>query len=216
MILNTDFKSVKLQMDFLALLARRNLREQRVYRDIQDPLDLNDRKLINKYRFDRRSILDLSNELRNKLQRPTGRSHALEVEMQVCIGLRFLACGSFYAVTGDTLGVSKSTVSVVVQDFCSALNTTKHVHFPSTLAECRQVAIEFFDIGGLPRVVGAIDGTHIAIRRPCINEHVFVNRKRFHSLNVQAVCDAKMRFTNVVIKWPGSAHDSFIWNNCAL
>ena len=33
---------------------------------------------------------------------------------------------------------------------------------------------------------------------------------------MQAVCDARLQFTNVVAKYPGSAHDSFIWRNCAV
>ena len=35
-------------------------------------------------------------------------------------------------------------------------------------------------------------------------------RKGYHSLNVQVACDHTGKFTNVVAKWPGGTHDSFV------
>jgi DDE superfamily endonuclease len=55
---------------------------------------------------------------------------------------------------------------------------------------------------GLPNVLGCIDGTHIAIKSPSQNEDAYVNRKGFHSINVQAVCDNNMKLINLVAKWP--------------
>ncbi|XP_056020447.1 putative nuclease HARBI1 [Ostrea edulis] len=60
-------------------------------------------------------------------------------------------------------------------------------------------------------VTGCIDGTPIRIQAPTDNEAAFVNRKGYHSLNVQAICDQNGKFTNVVARWPGSTHDSHIF-----
>jgi hypothetical protein len=38
---------------------------------------------------------------------------------------------------------------------------------------------------GFPDVIGAIDCTHIKIADPTVNEEEYVNRKGFHSINVQ-------------------------------
>ena len=35
-------------------------------------------------------------------------------------------------------------------------------------------------------------------------------QKRYHSINVQAICDNKRKFMQVSAKWPGSINDSFI------
>ena len=52
---------------------------------------------------------------------------------------------------------------------------------------------------------GAIDGTHIFA--PSIDEDVFINRKKVHSINTQIAFDATFNILDVVAKWPGSTHD---------
>ena len=52
-----------------------------------------------------------------------------------------------------------------------------------------------YRIGGFPNVNGAIDGTHIRIQAPTSDEASYVNRKGYHSINVQAVCDVDGMFT---------------------
>ena len=62
-------------------------------------------------------------------------------------------------------------------------------------------------IAGMPGVVGVIDGTNIQIIAPSIDEDVFVNRKKVHSINTQIAFDATFNILDVVAKWPGSTHD---------
>ncbi|XP_071097950.1 putative nuclease HARBI1 [Haliotis cracherodii] len=56
----------------------------------------------------------------------------------------------------------------------------------------------------------------VHVQVPALDEAVYVCRKGFHAINVQAVCDAQLRFTNIIVQWPGSTHDSHIFNNCNL
>ena len=69
------------------------------------------------------------------------------------------------------------------------------------------------DIDG---VVGAVDGCHIAIACPNENACDYVNRKGYHSIVLQAVCDNALFFTDVYVGWPGSVHDAQVYRNSPL
>ena len=44
-----------------------------------------------------------------------------------------------------------------------------------------------------------------------MDDNIFLN-SRYHSMNVQLVCNADIKFTNVVAKNPGSTHGAFIFH----
>ena len=71
---------------------------------------------------------------------------------------------------------------------------------------------DFYNIAGFPKVIGAIDGSLIPIKGPNRDEHLYVCHKGFHALNVMAVCNAHLSFTNFVRRWHGSVHDSAVFN----
>ncbi|KAM7315742.1 putative nuclease HARBI1 [Ixodes scapularis] len=89
-------------------------------------------------------------------------------------------------------------------------------NFLITAGDYVHVQEQFFDVAGLPCVVGAVDGTHIRIQGPRVHEEVYVNRHLYHSINVQVVVDASCRIRNVVARWPGSTHDSRIFTESTL
>jgi len=52
--------------------------------------------------------------------------------------------------------------------------------------------LRFYEKFGIPGVIGIIDGTHIAIVSPKSDdpiypEHIYINRKGYHSINTQLV-----------------------------
>ena len=47
-------------------------------------------------------------------------------------------------------------------------------------------------------------GTHVAIKGPSVDEGLYVNRKRFYSLNVQVICNADRVITSYCARYPGN------------
>lgn len=95
--------------------------------------------------------------------------------------------------------------------------TPTYVRFPRSAAAMNRTKIGFSTINGFPGILGVVDGTHIAIKAvPNDIEIPFMNRKGFHSVNVQIVCNADMLITNINARFPGSTHDSFIFGGSVL
>lgn len=119
--------------------------------------------------------------------------------LQVMLALRFYASGSFLEIIGDTMGFDKSTVSRAINDVTKALIAKKNrfIKWPNH-EEILKSKQNFFSRGGFPGVIGCIDGTHVRIQAPLEDEAVYVNRKGFHSINVQAICDHEGTYYNKV------------------
>ena len=102
--------------------------------------------------------------------------------------------------------VYQSSVSRCIAAVSGAISrrVKNYITFP------RKIKQGFYDINGFPNVIGAIDGTLIPIKGPSVDEPAYVCRKGFHVINIQAGCDARLRLLNIVVKWPGSTHDSYI------
>ena len=138
---------------------------------------------------------------------------------QLLVTLRYYATGSFQLVVGDTFSIDKATVCRTVHRVTRVLAALRpeYVRFPSTEEEWRQVANTFYTKSQIPSVVGAIDCTHVAIQSPGSNVgEIYRNRKGFFSVNVQLICDGSGYISDVVARWPGSVHDSTIFDNSSL
>ncbi|KZS07373.1 Uncharacterized protein APZ42_028934 [Daphnia magna] len=67
----------------------------------------------------------------------------------------------------------------------------------------RQVKRDFQNVARMPGVVGCIDGNHVRIVRPVNLKKAYVNRKNYHSINVQGICDADCRYLSINATKPG-------------
>lgn len=69
---------------------------------------------------------------------------------------------------------------------------------------------------GIPGIVGAIDGCHIAIKAPPHNSVDYYNRNNYHSVVLQAVCNDKKQFIDIFVGMPGRVHDARVFRQSNL
>ncbi|KAJ1174467.1 hypothetical protein NDU88_006288 [Pleurodeles waltl] len=95
------------------------------------------------------------------------------------------------------------------------IDLTSHCH-TSQVEDLPTVKGDFYALGHIPNIIGAIDGTHVALVPPSRSEQVYRNRKSYHSMNVQMVCLADQYISHVNAKFPGSVHDAYIMRNSSI
>ncbi len=208
-------------MAALALLediVNGNIWRERIFREREDLLANEDDWLMSRFRLPRAVLLELCAELRPALERSTARNQGLSVPTQVLTTLGFPATGAFQRELADRSGVYQSTLSGAMPAVWDEIirMSFRYIKFPYNAVEQADIKAQFAARAGFLNVIEAIDCTHIAIKAPSQDEFVFVNRKHFHSINVQIICDAQMQLTNIVARWPGSTHDSFILTNSVV
>ena len=71
-------KKINMAAFIILFENERALRRERVFRDREHPLDkFSDTELISRYRFPRHTIIELTDLIKDRVQHPTARSHAI-------------------------------------------------------------------------------------------------------------------------------------------
>ncbi|XP_045537164.1 putative nuclease HARBI1 isoform X3 [Papilio machaon] len=163
------------------------------------------------YRLNKEEFHSLCDELRHNTSLKGSKTTSLE--LKVLTALNFYAMGSYQKGVANEVHMNQKSVSRCIREVTKALNeiSNKWIQFPQTSTQRTKIKQGFYTKFNFPGVIGAIDCTHVAIVRPAADVLCFYNRKGFHSLNVQMVCDSDLRITNVNAKFDGASHNSHIW-----
>ncbi|KAJ1206126.1 hypothetical protein NDU88_001535 [Pleurodeles waltl] len=195
----------------------RRWRHPPVYRPLVDLSTMEERHVIVTYRLDRATIQELCAQLEpvliSAIRHPTG----IPPLVQVLSVLHFLASGSFQTTVAIASGMSQPMFSNVLSRVLSALlkHMRSYIVFPQ-VEDFPKVKGDFYALGHIPNIIGAIDGTHVALVPPRRSVQVYRNRKSYHSMNVQMVCLADQYISHVNAKFPGSVHDAYILRNSSI
>lgn len=145
----------------------------------------------------------------------TNYRKALEPGLKLAITLRFLATGNSYKTLQYGFRVAHSTISVFIPQVCQAIIdefSDEVLMSPDTTEGWKQVAHTFNNRWNFPHCVGAIDGKHIAIKKPAKTGSLFYNYKGFFSIVLLAIVDADYKFMYVDIGQTGSGSDAGVFN----
>ena len=146
-----------------------------------------DEMIFKKFRFHRATIYFLTALIEHRLRpKVEKRGITLQPCLQVCVALRFYAIGTYQNAIGDMIGIDQSTVCRVIDRVTNALFELwpQFISMPSQ-REANLQKVKFFQMQRFPSVFGCVDGTHVKIQAPVMQEHEYVNRKQFHSINCQ-------------------------------
>ncbi|KAL1479123.1 hypothetical protein MTO96_052122 [Rhipicephalus appendiculatus] len=199
---------------FIAKLERHDRHRVPLYveRVLPTYLDFEFRKL---FRLSRSTCGALVEEYERSDFYPEGfRGHPkISAEKTLLVAISYLGTQQTMYQIADKFDVSESTVHAAISrvlDFLDSISA-REICWPDRDQRERNKRT-FMKLvrrrSGLPDVVGAIDGSHVRIARPTQSEQSYYDRKKFHSIILQGVCDADMMFIDVFIGIPGTAHDS--------
>ena len=140
---------------------------------------------------------------------------SIPAHFQLLTAVMYFATGSFQLCLADCSGMSAASVCKIVRSISTVLCSLApiYIKFPEP-ADIPDLTKNFFAIAGMPGVFGCIDGSYINIVSPGGNNaELYRSRKGRFAINVMAICDHNLVFRNVISSWPGSVHDSRVFDN---
>ncbi|XP_045102998.1 putative nuclease HARBI1 isoform X2 [Portunus trituberculatus] len=207
-------------VELAELMGHQRPNKRRIVRHRLDPLQHHsNEEFLARYKLSKESFNALLEEITPHL--PSSRDRRglrISPSLQLLVTLRYLATGSFQLTVADTSEMSQASASRCIRRVVRAIAEVSagHIRFP-TPAEEGAVTQAFSAIAGMPECIGCIGGTLIPIKGPGGDDaELYRCRQGFFAINMTAVCDASLLVTNLVVNWPGSAHDSKIFNESRL
>jgi hypothetical protein len=170
------------------------------------------------FRLSKKSFSCIVSLISNDIQKKVTKFKVpLSPDIRLAIFLYYCAHGTSLRCVGQQFGVAHNTASEILSDVALAIvkNMKSRYLLPNldkvSFGNPNILAAKFSAIHRIPQCIGCIDGCHIPIKRPSIKGEFYFNRKSFYSFNIQAVCDYKCRFLDVVPQWPGSVGDGRVF-----
>ncbi|XP_072167313.1 putative nuclease HARBI1 [Diadema setosum] len=143
----------------------------------------------------------------------------LQPGLKLAITLRFLATGNSFRSLGFSFRVAHNTISIFIPEVCQAIVEEYRQEVfdtQSTPDEWRRKAKVFQDRWNFPHACGALDGKHVAIRKPAHSGSIYYNYKGYYSIVMLVLSDREYNALWADVGSPGSQSDCGIFNRSGL
>ncbi|KAL8584168.1 hypothetical protein ACOMHN_034854 [Nucella lapillus] len=165
-------------------------------------------------------FLEILDRIRSRITKEdTVMRLAIKPGLKLAVALRYMATEDSYGSLAYAFRVGFSTVSMFVPQVCQAIFVEfEHDTFDARWSRDAWLAIaeKFEKRWNMPHVMGALDGKHVAIRKPKGSGSLYHNYKGFFSIPMLALVDADYKFVWVELGGMGHMSDSQIFLQTGL
>lgn len=165
--------------------------ERRLMRDESDPFSIEDDQFTKLFRLRKEPARHVLNVILPNMNL-TNNVVAIHPTVKYFCTMSFYATGSYQRTIGQSynLSISQQSVSRAIKEITEVIVNTlaqQWIRFPIDGASKNSIKGGFMEKHNFPGIIGCIDCTHVAILKPAVEEHNYLNRKGFHSKNIQIV-----------------------------
>ncbi|XP_020782813.1 putative nuclease HARBI1 [Boleophthalmus pectinirostris] len=188
-------------------------RKERVHKNRTTYLALTEDECLHSLHLSREVVTEVCHLLADDLSsKSPSCPYSIPVAVRVKAALHFFATASVQNPLSSTGGISQPAVSGAIHGVSKALvrHAADFIVFPNTHESQANVKKEFKEKFGVPDVLGVVDCTHVVLRAPIDNAAEYINNERTHSINVQIICDASCKITQVYANFPATTPDATI------
>ncbi|XP_049799807.1 uncharacterized protein LOC126235116 [Schistocerca nitens] len=139
---------------------------------------------------------------------------AISPSRWLVVTLQFLATGESFKSLAFSHRIAQPIISKVVVDICTAICDTlkdQYLKAPSTEEEWNKITKEFDELWQFPNCIGAMDGKRIAFAPPRTAGSAYFSYKKFHSVVLLAIVDARYQFSLIDIGCNGRVSDGGVY-----
>lgn len=193
---------------------------QRPLRDMTNPIEMfSDQEFKFRYSFSKETVLHILELIVHGLERSSNRGKPVPPLIELLITLKFMTSGTFQSMIDDLHGVSQPTISRLIVKVSTLLSEMRNVFikYPEDCTQITEISKSFNNSSKFSKVIGCLGSTHVGIKNPGgqISE-AYLNEHGYYSLKVQVVCGPNLQFLDFLCRWPGSTHESKIFNISAI